>query len=181
MFAGPIIVREVITAPRPLRFYVARASYVGLLFILMWTAWQSRVGFAEITEIGLISYFGHLLFRWFVLFQLTLMMFFAPLFRPESEIVVWGPASPEASLRERIGRYISAPLAPVEFASHPGLRLLYAERLAQHEKPGWFPAGPAMESVELVWQQLGRDTKLLIAARETALALAQNTDSELDE
>jgi len=79
LFAGPIIAREVITAPRPLLFYVARASYVGLLFILMWTAWQSRVGFAEISEIGLIAYFGHLLFRWFVLFQLTLMLFFAPL------------------------------------------------------------------------------------------------------
>lgn len=79
MFAGPIIVREFITAPRPLLFYVARASYVGLLFILMWTAWQSRVGFAEVSEVGIIAYFGHLLFRWFVLFQLTLMLFFAPL------------------------------------------------------------------------------------------------------
>jgi ABC-type Na+ efflux pump permease subunit len=79
LFAGPIIAREVITAPRPLIFYVARASYVGLLFILMWTAWQSRVGFAEVSEIGIIAYFGHLLFRWFVLFQLTLMLFFAPL------------------------------------------------------------------------------------------------------
>jgi phosphoribosyl 1,2-cyclic phosphodiesterase len=47
------------------------------------------------------------------------LMFFAPLFRPESEIVVWGPASPEASLRERIGRYISAPLAPVEVRELP--------------------------------------------------------------
>ena len=79
MFAGPIIVREFITAPRPLLFYVARASYVGLLFILMWTAWQSRVGFAEISEVGVVAYFGHLLFRWFVIFQLTLMLFFAPL------------------------------------------------------------------------------------------------------
>ena len=79
MFAGPIIAREVLTAPRPLRFYVARASYVGILFILMWTAWQSRVGFADVSEIGIIAYFGHLLFRLFVLFQLTLMLFFAPL------------------------------------------------------------------------------------------------------
>ncbi len=79
MFAGPIIAREVLTAPRPLLFYVARASYVGLLFILMWTAWQSRVGFAAVSEIGVIAYFGHLLFRWFVVFQLTLMLFFAPL------------------------------------------------------------------------------------------------------
>jgi phosphoribosyl 1,2-cyclic phosphodiesterase len=47
------------------------------------------------------------------------LMFFAPLFRPESEIIVWGPASPEASLRERIGRYISAPLAPVEVRELP--------------------------------------------------------------
>ena len=79
MFAGPIIAREVITAPRPPRFYLARVSYVGLLFILMWTAWQSRVGFAEVSELGLLAYFGHLLFRWFVVFQLTLMLFFAPL------------------------------------------------------------------------------------------------------
>ncbi len=79
MFAGPIIAREVLTAPRPVRFYVARASYVGLLFILMWTAWQSLVGLTDVSEVGIISYFGHLLFRLFVLFQLTLMLFFAPL------------------------------------------------------------------------------------------------------
>jgi len=79
LFAGPIIAREILTAPRPLRFYVARASYVGLLFILMWTAWQSQVGLAEVSEVGIIAYFGHLLFRLFVLFQLTLMLFFAPL------------------------------------------------------------------------------------------------------
>ena len=79
MFAGPIIAREVLTAPRPLRFYVARASYIGILFILMWTAWQSLVGFSDASEVGIIAHFGHLLFRLFVLFQLTLMLFFAPL------------------------------------------------------------------------------------------------------
>lgn len=47
------------------------------------------------------------------------LMFFAPAFRPESEITVWGPASPEASLCDRIGRYISAPLAPVEVRELP--------------------------------------------------------------
>ena len=45
----------------------------------MWTAWQSLVGFAEVSEVGIIAHFGHLLFRLFVLFQLTLMLFFAPL------------------------------------------------------------------------------------------------------
>jgi phosphoribosyl 1,2-cyclic phosphodiesterase len=47
------------------------------------------------------------------------LMFFAPAFRPESEIVIWGPASPEASLRDRIARYISAPLAPVDVRELP--------------------------------------------------------------
>ncbi|MGI8863180.1 MAG: MBL fold metallo-hydrolase [Solirubrobacteraceae bacterium] len=49
------------------------------------------------------------------------LMFFAPAFRPESEIAIWGPASPEASLRDRIARYISAPLAPVEVRELPSL------------------------------------------------------------
>jgi phosphoribosyl 1,2-cyclic phosphodiesterase len=47
------------------------------------------------------------------------LMFFAPLFRPEAEIIIWGPASPEASLIDRIARYISAPLAPVEVRELP--------------------------------------------------------------
>jgi phosphoribosyl 1,2-cyclic phosphodiesterase len=49
------------------------------------------------------------------------LMFFAPAFRPESELIIWGPASPEASLRDRIARYISAPLAPVEVRELPSL------------------------------------------------------------
>ena len=47
------------------------------------------------------------------------LAFFAPAFRPQTEIVIWGPASPEASLRDRIGRYISAPLSPVEVRELP--------------------------------------------------------------
>jgi phosphoribosyl 1,2-cyclic phosphodiesterase len=47
------------------------------------------------------------------------LVFFAPAFRPQTELVIWGPASPEASLRDRIGRYISAPLSPVEVRELP--------------------------------------------------------------
>ena len=79
MFAGPIIAREILTAPRPARFYVARASYAGLLFILMWTAWQVLIGWRDTTEIGLVARFGAVLFQMFALLQLTLMLFFAPL------------------------------------------------------------------------------------------------------
>lgn len=49
------------------------------------------------------------------------LMFFAPAFRPECEITIWGPASPEASLCDRIARYISAPLAPVEVRELPSV------------------------------------------------------------
>jgi phosphoribosyl 1,2-cyclic phosphodiesterase len=47
------------------------------------------------------------------------LMFFAPCFRSESTITIWGPSSPEASLEARIGRYISAPLSPVEVKELP--------------------------------------------------------------
>jgi phosphoribosyl 1,2-cyclic phosphodiesterase len=47
------------------------------------------------------------------------LMFFAPAFRPETEIVIWGPASPEASLQDRIARYISAPLSPIDVRELP--------------------------------------------------------------
>ena len=46
-------------------------------------------------------------------------MFFPPCFRAESEITIWGPSSPEASLEDRIARYISAPLSPVEVRELP--------------------------------------------------------------
>jgi phosphoribosyl 1,2-cyclic phosphodiesterase len=47
------------------------------------------------------------------------MVFFSPFFRPQSEILIWGPAAAEASLEDRIARYISAPLSPVEVRELP--------------------------------------------------------------
>ena len=47
------------------------------------------------------------------------LMFFPPCFRSDVEITIWGPASPEASLEDRIARYISAPLSPVEVRELP--------------------------------------------------------------
>jgi phosphoribosyl 1,2-cyclic phosphodiesterase len=47
------------------------------------------------------------------------LMFFSPCFRSDVEITIWGPASPEASLEDRIARYISAPLSPVEVRELP--------------------------------------------------------------
>jgi phosphoribosyl 1,2-cyclic phosphodiesterase len=47
------------------------------------------------------------------------LMFFSPCFHSESQITIWGPASPEASLEDRVARYISAPLSPVEVRELP--------------------------------------------------------------
>jgi len=47
------------------------------------------------------------------------LMFFPPCFRADAEITMWGPASPEALLEDRIARYISAPLSPVEVRELP--------------------------------------------------------------
>jgi phosphoribosyl 1,2-cyclic phosphodiesterase len=47
------------------------------------------------------------------------LVFFAPAFRPTSEIVVWGPEGPGGSLEDRIARYISAPLSAVEVRELP--------------------------------------------------------------
>jgi phosphoribosyl 1,2-cyclic phosphodiesterase len=47
------------------------------------------------------------------------LMFFAPAFEPSSEIVIWGPHAADAPLRDRIARYISAPLSPVEVRELP--------------------------------------------------------------
>lgn len=47
------------------------------------------------------------------------LMFFPPCFRSDAEITIWGPSSPETSLENRIARYISAPLSPVEVRELP--------------------------------------------------------------
>jgi phosphoribosyl 1,2-cyclic phosphodiesterase len=47
--------------------------------------------------------------------------FFAPLFREDVRIHVWGPASPIQSLRARVRRLLSPPLFPVELSQIPAV------------------------------------------------------------
>jgi phosphoribosyl 1,2-cyclic phosphodiesterase len=47
------------------------------------------------------------------------LLFFAPLFQPGLEVTLWGPEAPGVSLERRIGRYLSAPLTPVEIRELP--------------------------------------------------------------
>ena len=55
--------------------------------------------------------------------------FFTPLYNPEVEVHIWGPASNTLSLRERLTRYMSPPLFPVRLREAPC-------RLHLHEVPG---------------------------------------------
>ncbi len=47
------------------------------------------------------------------------LLFFAPFFDAGREITVWGPPSPGGALRDRLARYLSAPLAPIEIRELP--------------------------------------------------------------
>jgi hypothetical protein len=47
------------------------------------------------------------------------------------------------------------PLTPIELDQHPGLLLLYAERLAEHPRPAWMPRDSALQYVELVFAERG--------------------------
>jgi hypothetical protein len=50
------------------------------------------------------------------------------------------------------------PLAPIRLDDHPGLQLLYAERLAENIRPAWVPEGPALAYVEMVFAERGLPT-----------------------
>jgi ABC-type Na+ efflux pump permease subunit len=63
-----------------MRYYLWRASFVCFLFILLWTAWQSFIGWEDVRELGVLARFGGILYWMMAMLQLTLMLFFAPLF-----------------------------------------------------------------------------------------------------
>jgi hypothetical protein len=70
------------------------------------------------------------------------------------------------------------PEAPLDFGGHPGLQMLYAERLAWNEKPAWVPEGPGFEYVELVWAELGKDAAALVRGRQTAAVVGKLEEGE---
>jgi phosphoribosyl 1,2-cyclic phosphodiesterase len=47
------------------------------------------------------------------------LLFFEPLFHAESKVTIWGPSAPQRSLESRIGRYLSAPLTPMDVRELP--------------------------------------------------------------
>ena len=47
------------------------------------------------------------------------LLFYSPLFETRTRVTIWGPAAPGVSLKNRIGRYLSAPLTRVDVRELP--------------------------------------------------------------
>ena len=80
MAAGPIFVREALTAPRRLSHYMMRCGFVAGLLVLFYSIRQATIGFQDVLFAGDIASFSAMTFRIFALLQLTLGMFFATVF-----------------------------------------------------------------------------------------------------
>ena len=76
---GPIFNREWLTLPRRARHYFTRSLYLGALWILLLTIWQTTVGWQFPATLGDLARFGLMSFRVLVFVQLTLLLFFSAL------------------------------------------------------------------------------------------------------
>lgn len=79
MFVGPVFTREAVTAPRRLKFYVARGAYVASLLILLSTAWMVLTGTQTVRNLGDLARFGSAVFQLLAPLQLAVLVFFAAL------------------------------------------------------------------------------------------------------
>jgi len=77
MLIGPVFTREVTIAPRREWTYILRSVYVGLLLLLIVTAWLVISGTQLITDPGDFARFGTMLFQFIAPVQLVLAIFFA--------------------------------------------------------------------------------------------------------
>src|SRR5262249_53707604 len=76
---GPIFDRERLILPRRWRHYLGRAVYLGALWVLVLTVWQTTVGWAVPATLGDNSRFGRLAFRFVAYVELVLLLFFSAL------------------------------------------------------------------------------------------------------
>jgi ABC-type transport system involved in multi-copper enzyme maturation permease subunit len=76
---GPIFNRELLTLPRRPRHYLLRVAYLGLLWVLAMTLWQTAVGWERTATLGDTAWFGLQLFGLLAYVQLVFVIFFAAL------------------------------------------------------------------------------------------------------
>src|ERR1019366_4868910 len=71
--------REFLTVPRRARHYVQRTAYLGTLWIVGLTAYQTMVGWTHSATLGETARFGAVLFQLLTLLMLALFLFFSAL------------------------------------------------------------------------------------------------------
>src|SRR5438132_1523179 len=76
---GPIFIREWLTLPRRSGHYFTRSLYLGALWILLLTIWQTSIGWEYTATLGDLARFGLTAFQVLAYVQLTLLLFFAAL------------------------------------------------------------------------------------------------------
>ncbi len=76
---GPIFNREFLTVPRRENHYLARAAYLGTLWIICVTAWLASGGLWRAETLGDSARLGPVLFRVLTYVELALFLFFAAL------------------------------------------------------------------------------------------------------
>lgn len=76
---GPIFSREWITLPRRPRHYFTRVLYLGGLWVLLLTIWQTIVGWEFTPTVGDLARFGLLAFQILAHVQLVVLPFFSAL------------------------------------------------------------------------------------------------------
>ena len=79
MFLGPIFNREFLTVPRGSRHYVLRTAYLGSLWVVGLTAYQTIVGWTHSATLGETAHFGSVLFQLLTGLMLALFLFFSAL------------------------------------------------------------------------------------------------------
>jgi ABC-type transport system involved in multi-copper enzyme maturation permease subunit len=79
MLLGPIFNREFLTVPRRARHYVLRTAYLGSLWVVGLTAYQTMVGWTRAASLGETAHFGAVLFQLLTGLMLALFLFFSAL------------------------------------------------------------------------------------------------------
>ena len=80
MLISPVFARELVTAPRRKKHYIARGVYMAGLLMLMGTAWLVLAGSQTIRNYGDLARFGGMLFQILAPLQLAVVIFFSALF-----------------------------------------------------------------------------------------------------
>ena len=80
LLISPVFARELVTAPRRKKHYIARGVYIAGLLMLMGTAWLVLAGSQTIRNYGDLARFGGMLFQILAPLQLAIVIFFSALF-----------------------------------------------------------------------------------------------------